>query len=286
MTPSTSPTKAWTRLLGTSESDSAFALTTGSDGAIYVAGYTEGSLDGQTNSGGIDAFLTKYDANGNKAWTRLLGTSSTEQAQALTTGTDGAIFMAGFAEGSLDGQTSSGDYDAFLTKWSVSAALPALQFATSSGSANEGSTGSTTVTVQATLSAASTQAVTVPVTYSGTATLGIDYTSPSTSITIAAGQTTGSATFSVVGDTTLESNETVILTMGTPSNAVLGTNTVYTHTITNDDTLTPTYSVSANESFVNEGSSATFKVSTTNVASGTALSYALTGVSASDIVGG
>jgi hypothetical protein len=75
-----------------------------------------GSLDGQTNSGARDAFLIKYDANGNRAWTRLLGSSSNDEARALTTGTDGAIYMAGSTEGSLDGQTNRGFYDAFLTK--------------------------------------------------------------------------------------------------------------------------------------------------------------------------
>jgi hypothetical protein len=43
----------------------------------------------------------------------------------------------------------------------------------------------------------------------------------------------------VVGDTTVESNETVILTMGAPTNATLGANTVYTHTILNDDATAP-----------------------------------------------
>jgi len=143
--------------------------------------------------------------------------------------------MAGWTGGSLDGQTSSGYDDAFLTKWSVNAAVPAVQFATTSGSANEGNSGSTTVTVQATLSAASTQVVTVPITYSGTATSGTDYTNAATSITIAAGQTTGTATFSVIGDTTVEPNETVILTLGTPTNATLSTNKAFTHTIGNDD---------------------------------------------------
>jgi hypothetical protein len=92
---STTPTREWTRLLGTSSSESALALTTGSDGAIYMAGETYGSLDGQTFSGNIDAFLTKFDANGNKAWTRLLGTSYEDRAYGLTTGTDGAIYMVG-----------------------------------------------------------------------------------------------------------------------------------------------------------------------------------------------
>ena len=64
-----------------------------------------------------------------------------------------------------------------------------------------------------------------------------DYSAATTSIMIAAGATSGTASFSVIGDSTLESNETVVLTMGTPTGATLGANTSYTHTITNDDVL-------------------------------------------------
>ena len=46
----------WTQLLGSSEDDSASALTTGLDGSIYVAGDTKGDLDGQISSG-YDAFI-------------------------------------------------------------------------------------------------------------------------------------------------------------------------------------------------------------------------------------
>ncbi|MDT9190847.1 MAG: SBBP repeat-containing protein, partial [Limnospira sp. PMC 894.15] len=110
-------TKAWTRLLGTEWSDGATALTTGSDGSIYVAGYTGGDLDGQTNSGWHDAFITKYQPNGTKAWTRLLGTGDWDSANALTTGSDGSIYVAGTTWGDLDGQTNSGDADTFITKF-------------------------------------------------------------------------------------------------------------------------------------------------------------------------
>nr|WP_273248630.1 SBBP repeat-containing protein [Limnospira indica] len=89
------PEFAWTRLLGTSGWDEASALTTGSDGSIYVAGWTWGDLDGQTNSGVYDAFITKYQPDGTKAWTRLLGTRGNEYASALTTGLDGSIYVAG-----------------------------------------------------------------------------------------------------------------------------------------------------------------------------------------------
>ncbi|NBP40970.1 MAG: hypothetical protein EBV34_21595, partial [Betaproteobacteria bacterium] len=115
---------------------------------------------------------------------------------------------------------------------------PTLQFSTASGSANEGNSGSSTITVQATLSAASTQTVTVPIAYSGSASSGIDYNNASTSITIAAGQSSGSVTFSIIGDTAVEPDEKVVLTLGAPTNATLGTNNTYTHTIRNDDAHT------------------------------------------------
>jgi uncharacterized delta-60 repeat protein len=112
-------TKAWTKLLGTNGGDEAYALTTGLDGSIYVSGYTTGALDGQTNSGGYDAFLTKYSADGTKDWTKLLGSSGRDKAVALTTGLDGSIYVSGSTDGALDGQTNSGGYDAFLTKYSA-----------------------------------------------------------------------------------------------------------------------------------------------------------------------
>ena len=109
----TTPVKVWTRLLGTPLNDLAQALTTGLDGSIYVAGLTGGSLDGQTYSGSYDAFLAKYSPDGTKVWTKLLGTSGNEQANALTTGLDGSIYVSGVTSGALDGQTfSGGSYDA------------------------------------------------------------------------------------------------------------------------------------------------------------------------------
>ena len=113
------PQVIWTKLLGTSSYDEASSLTTGSDGAIYVAGLTTGNLDGQTNSGSNDAFVTKYNTDGTKAWTKLLGTSNLDEAYSLTTGSDGAIYVAGYTLGNLDGQVNSGIRDAFVTKYNT-----------------------------------------------------------------------------------------------------------------------------------------------------------------------
>ncbi len=110
------------------------------------------------------------------------------------------------------------------------------------------------MTVTAQLSATSASAVTVPFSITGTATNGTDFTITASPITIAAGNTTGSATVTITGDATVEPNETVILTMGTPTNATQGATTVHTATITNDDVAVPTVQwtaasqASANES--------------------------------------
>lgn len=109
---------SWTRLLGTSGEDLAFAVTNGLDGSVYVSGYTLGSLDGQSNSGNADAFLTKYGADGTKLWTKLFGGSQDQLAHALTTGLDGSIYVSGYTVGGFDGQNASGGQDAYLTKYS------------------------------------------------------------------------------------------------------------------------------------------------------------------------
>jgi flagellin-like hook-associated protein FlgL len=114
---STEPVKVWTRMLGTSSDDRAFALTTGLDGFIYVSGYTDGSLAGPSNSGYRDAFVTKYAPDGTKVWTRQLGSSDYDEAWALTTGLDGSIYVSGYTTRDLDGQINSGREDAFITKF-------------------------------------------------------------------------------------------------------------------------------------------------------------------------
>ena len=122
--------KKWTRLLGTNADDAATGLTIGIDGSIYVSGYAQGTpwwlsanepataLNGQTNIGMSDAFISKYSTQGVLLWTRLLGSSANEYAGAITRGLDGAIYICGETAGPLDGQINQGR-DAFLTKYTA-----------------------------------------------------------------------------------------------------------------------------------------------------------------------
>ena len=111
-------------------------------------------------------------------------------------------------------------------------ATPSVQFTSASQSEAE-DVGTMTITAQ--LSAVSGQAVSVPFTVSGTATGTDDYTITASPVTITAGQTTTDITITVVDDDSDEPNETVIVTMGTPTNATKGATDEHTATITDDD---------------------------------------------------
>ena len=112
-----SGTKQWTKKFGTSSTETGLGGTTDSSGNIYVTGFTRGGLDGNTNSGGKDIFLVKYNSSGTKIWTKQLGTSKHEDAYQVTTDSTGHIYMTGYTAGDLYGNTSSGGKDIFLIKF-------------------------------------------------------------------------------------------------------------------------------------------------------------------------
>jgi hypothetical protein len=100
-------------------------------GNVYVAGYTEGALPGQTNLGEMgfsDAFVRKYDAAGDELWTRQCGTSGYDWAYGVAVDASGNVYVAGSTYGTLPGQTKFGrrsDYDAFVVKFGEAASASA-----------------------------------------------------------------------------------------------------------------------------------------------------------------
>ena len=95
-----------------------------------------------------------------------------------------------------------------------------------SPSVTEGDSGSTTLTFTATLSAASGRQVTVDWAEGtgGTATSGTDYTAiTGGTLTFAAGTTSQTFNVSVTGDALDEANETVVVTLSSPTNATIAT---------------------------------------------------------------
>ncbi|MDB9426277.1 Calx-beta domain-containing protein [Microcystis aeruginosa CS-564/01] len=98
--------------------------------------------------------------------------------------------------------------------------------------------GTTNLVYTFTRTGVTTNALTVNYTLGGTATLNTDYTRTGTTntVTFAAGSSTATVTVDPTADTTVESDETVILTLATGTGYTVGTTTAVTGTITNDDT--------------------------------------------------
>jgi Calx-beta domain len=166
-------------------------------------------------------------------------------------------------------------------------------------SVTEGDSGTSTQTFTVTLNQAAGRPVTVNyATSDGTALATKDYTAASGSIVIPAGQTTGTFTVDVLGDTIHEGDEAFTVTLSSPDATVsaggsLGANSV---TITDDDAL-PTFSVNdVTSAEGNSGANAkTFTVTLSNASStpidmvynttdGTAVSTT-SGIGANDFVG-
>jgi Calx-beta domain len=103
-------------------------------------------------------------------------------------------------------------------------------------SVSEGSSGGTTLSVPVTLSAASRSTVTVGyATADGTASAGSDYTAANGTLTFRPGEKQKTIPVSVAGDTRIEPDETLSVTLSSPVNATIAKGTA-TATITNDDT--------------------------------------------------
>jgi hypothetical protein len=131
--------------------------------------------------------------------------------------------------------------------------LPTVSFttATQAGAEDVGS-----LTVTAALSEAIGLDVTIPYSVGGTATegLGEDFTISASPLVIPAGNPSGDITIAVNNDAFDEADETVVVTMGNPVNAQLGTTTEHTATITDND---PTPSLSIGDVTVTEGDAGT-----------------------------
>ena len=114
--------KVRTKQLGVSGKDTnGNRVAVDSSGNVYVAGWTQGGLDGNTLTGTTDFFVTKYDSSGNKVRTKQLGVSGKYTfAFGVAVDSSGNVYVAGATSGGLDGNTLMGIQDFFVTKYDSS----------------------------------------------------------------------------------------------------------------------------------------------------------------------
>jgi Flp pilus assembly protein TadG len=127
---------------------------------------------------------------------------------------------------------------------------PTVYF-TSEGQAGDEQTNNQ-LTITARLNLPTNLPVTVPYTLSGTAVDGFDYHITPSPIVIASGAALGVINVQLVNDGMDEYDETIVVTMGTPVNAIAGTPAEHTITINDNDAVPTVYFALASQS-VSEG---------------------------------
>jgi len=112
------PLISWTKIIGSSGSEGVYGISIGKSNNIIAIGETTGRLNGISNAGNYDLFLTSLSTNGSLLWTSLNGSVLGESGNDTATGSDGSIYIVGDTLGNLDGISNSGSHDGFISKYS------------------------------------------------------------------------------------------------------------------------------------------------------------------------
>ena len=109
----------WTQQFGTADNDAAFGVLADDTGA-YTVGYTKAVL-GAASIGGTDAFVRRFDANGNALWTIQTGSVNLDFGFGVATDATG-IYIGGYTDVNTIPFTLTNKADSFLHKFSFPAA--------------------------------------------------------------------------------------------------------------------------------------------------------------------
>ncbi len=104
----------WVRQFGSSAYDEPGGLAGDGAGGVYVTGGTVGSI--APPAFGTDAWLTRYDAQGNRAWIRQFGSFYGDTGRALAPAGPGGVYVGGETDGGL-GAPPMGGGDAWIARW-------------------------------------------------------------------------------------------------------------------------------------------------------------------------
>ncbi len=114
----------WTRQFGTPATERAYGIALDSQGAVVVAGYTNGDFDGQhADNAANDAFVAKFTADGEPEWRLQFGDpAEADRVYGLAVADDDRIYVGGYTRGSLNG-ANAGDKDIFIAQISSDGTL-------------------------------------------------------------------------------------------------------------------------------------------------------------------
>jgi len=115
--------QAWSRQLGGAAQENLTSLASAADGAVYVAGSTLSSFDGQSNSGEVDGFLTRFNSDGSKTWTKFAGASGRDSITYLSASTDGSVFVSGVKDVTFSTSTGNVLGTGFISRYLANGSL-------------------------------------------------------------------------------------------------------------------------------------------------------------------
>ena len=114
-------TQCWIRQIGTDKKDEGQYLEIDNSGNIYITGSTKGNIESK-NRGKKDAFLLKYDTNGNLIFRQQFGTSESDIGKGISFDKSGNIYLCGIVGGDWD-EPNIDNMDPFLAKFNQNGKL-------------------------------------------------------------------------------------------------------------------------------------------------------------------
>ncbi|MHB8883049.1 MAG: LamG-like jellyroll fold domain-containing protein [Thermodesulfovibrionales bacterium] len=107
----------WKKQFGTAGDDRGFGIAVDSTGASYVTGHVFGVLVAGQNQGNYDAFIAKYDTNGNEVWVRQFGTGGPEEGFGIAVDGSFNSYVTGYVRGAMEAGQDKGWNDIFVAKF-------------------------------------------------------------------------------------------------------------------------------------------------------------------------
>jgi hypothetical protein len=101
---------------GTAALDQAASVLVDGKDSVLVAGSTAGAFPNNTNAGLGDAFVSRLNADGSRAWTTQFGTAGDERVAQMIFDRQGNLLVLGTTDGTFAGNNSAGGTDVFLSK--------------------------------------------------------------------------------------------------------------------------------------------------------------------------
>jgi Beta-propeller repeat len=127
-------TQGWLQQYGTGyvgthshNGDTAYGVATDAQGNVIVLDETYGAFPGSTNTGSSQFAVAEFDSTGTFVWTQQFGTGAGDYPNAITTDSQGNIYVAGFTNGAFSGFTNSGPPQSFVIKLTSSGQIQWIQ---------------------------------------------------------------------------------------------------------------------------------------------------------------